>query len=189
MAIRVKTVWFNKGATRAPGEIASVAATTLWRLADKLVDNLSKADYDIVTPARGFKIIAEVLALGLHLCDRWAHGRVSEDERAALVQSIAGHLADTMERNVRELVGEDGRDYRGELIELFNRRGEDYASFDIPESGASFPVLRYLAAQVHDEMLATDRRSVMDQLMEIEVPEVLATLKKTVDGLLAPRLH
>ena len=59
-AVRVKTVWFRKGATRSPAELASVLASTLWRLADKLVDNLSRADYDIVTPARGYKIIAEI---------------------------------------------------------------------------------------------------------------------------------
>jgi hypothetical protein len=188
-AVRVKTVFFKKDGMRAPGELATVVASTLWRLADKLVDNLSKADYDIITPARGFKLIAEVLAIGLHLCDRWAYGRLGEAQRVELVQTVAGHLADTMERNVRELVGEDGRDYRGEFIDMLNRRGADYATFDIPESGDSFPALRYLAAQIREDMEETDRRWVMDQIMEIEMPEVIGTLKKTVDGLLAPRAH
>jgi hypothetical protein len=185
-AVRVKTVWFRKGAARGTAELASVLASTLWRLADKLVDNLSKADYDIVTPARGYKIIAEVLALGLHLCDRWAWGRLDDAQRAALVQAIGVHLAGTMEHNVRSLVGADGRDYRAELIDMLNRRGADYAGFDLPASGASFPVLRCLAAQVREAMGEHDRHWVMDQLMEIEVPEVLGTLKKTFDGLIAP---
>jgi hypothetical protein len=185
-AVRVKTVWFRKGAARGTAELASVLASTLWRLADKLVDNLSKADYDIVTPARGYKIIAEVLALGLHLCDRWAYGRLDDAQRAALVQAIGAHLAGTMEHNVRSLVGADGRDYRAELIDMLNRRGADYAGFDLPASGASFPMLRYLAAQVREAMGEHDQHWVMDQLMEIEVPEVLGTLKKTFDGLIAP---
>ena len=185
-AVRVKTVWFKKGATRTPAELASVLASTLWRLAEKLVDNMSRADYDIVTPARGFRIIAEVLALGLHLCDRWAFGRLDDERRTALVQAIGVHLADTMERNVRELTGEDGRDYRGELIDMLNRRAGDYAGFDIPASGAGFPVLRYLAAQIREAMQGHDQHWVMDQVMDVEMPELLGTLKKTFDGLIAP---
>ena len=185
-AVRVKTVWFRKGATRGPAELASVIASTLWRLAEKLVDNLSRAEYDIVTPARGFRIIAEVAAIGLHLCDRWACGRIEDERRAALVQAIGVHLADTMERNVRALTGADGRDYRAEFIDMLNRRAADYASFDIPASGASFPALRYLGAQIREAMDEHDQHWVMDQVMDVEMPEVLGALKKTFDGLLAP---
>jgi len=185
-AVRVKTVWFRKGATRTPAELASVIASTLWRLTEKLVDNMSRADYDIVTPARGFRIIAEVLAIGLHLCDRWAYGRLEDERRAALVQAIGAHLSDTMARNLRELVGEDGRDYRAELIDMLNRRAADYAGFDIPDSGAGFPVLRYLAAQIREAMEEHDQHWVMDQVMDVEMPELLGTLKKTFDGLIAP---
>jgi len=184
--IRVKTAWFRKEAARTPAELATVIASTLWRLADKLVDNLSRAEYDIVTPTRGFKIIAEVLALGMHLCDRWAYGRLDEGRRAALVQAIGAHLADTMERNVRALVGADGRDYRAEFIDMLNRRAADYASFEIPASGAGFPALRYLGAQIREAMDEHDQHWVMDQVMDVEMPEVLGALKKTFDGLLAP---
>jgi len=177
-ALRVKTDWFRKGAARTPAELASVLASTLWRLAEKLVDNMSRAEYDIVTPARGYKIIAEVLALGLHLCDRWAWGRIDDPQRAALVQAIGERLADTMESNVRGT--------RAGFVDLLNRRGADYAGFDIPAEGAGFPVLRYLAAQVREAMDEHDQHWVMDQLMEIEMPEALATLKKTFDGLIAP---
>ena len=184
--IRVKTAWFRKEAARTPAELATVIASTLWRLADKLVDNLSRAEYDIVTPTRGFKIIAEVLALGMHLCDRWAYGRLDEGRRAALVQAIGAHLADTMERNVRALVGADGRDYRAEFIDMLNQRAADYASFEIPASGAGFPALRYLGAQIREAMDEHDQHWVMDQVMDVEMPEVLGALKKTFDGLLAP---
>jgi hypothetical protein len=184
--MRVKTVWFRNQGARPPGEIATVVASTLWRLADKLVDNLSKADYDIVTPARGFKILAEVLAFGLHVTDRAAHARLPAGERAALVQGVGVRLGQLMEDNVRPLVGQDGRDYRAEFIDMLNRRGEDYATFDFPENGASYPALRYLGAQVREVMDEHDQHWVMDQVMDIEIPEVLGTLKKTLDGLFAP---
>ena len=175
--VRVKTVWFRKQAPRSPKELASVLASTLWRLADKLVDNLARSDYDIVTPARGYKIIAEVLALGLHLCDRWAHGRLDDAQRRELVQAIGVRLADTMENNVRGT--------RANFIDMLNRRGADYATFDVPASGAGFPALRYLGAQIREAMAEHDQHWVMDQVMDVEKPEVLGTLKATFDGLLA----
>lgn len=186
MALRVKTVWFRRDGARPPGEIATVIASTLWRLADKMTDNLSRADYDIITPARGFKIIAEVLAFSLHLCDRMAHGRAADAERATLVQSIARRLAEIMEENVRALSGADGRDCRGEFIVFLNRRADDYATFEFPDAGAGFPALRYLAAQIREAMEERDQHWVMSQVMEIEMPEVLHTIKKTFDGLLPP---
>jgi len=184
--MRVKTVWFRKEGGRAPAEVATVVASTLWRLADKLVDNLSKADYDIVTPARGFKILAEVLAFGLHVTDRYAHAKLPADERAALVQGVGVRLGQLMEDNVRKLVGPDGRDYRAEFIDMLNRRGDDYAGFDFPEHGASFPALRYLGAQIREAMDEHDQHWVMDQVMDIEMPEVLGTLRKTLEGLFSP---
>ena len=182
--MRVKTAWFRKDGERAPDEIATVVASTLWRLADKLTDNLSRADYDIITPARGFRIIAEVLAFGIHACDRMAYGRVPPRERAALIQSLGARLGEIVEQNVRALTGGDRHDYRTEFVAMVNRRGDDYATFEFPDSGASFPALRYLAAQIREVMEARDQHWVMNQVMEIEMPEVLGVLKKTVHGLL-----
>ena len=177
-AVRVKTVWFRKGAARSPAELASVLASTLWRLADKLVDNLSRAEYDIVTPERGFRIIAEVLALGLHLCDRWAWGRIDDRSAPRWCRRSASAWP------IRWRATCDGT--RENFIDMLNRRGADYAGFDIPAEGAGFPVLRYLAAQVREAMDEHDQHWVMDQMMEIELPEALGTLKKTFDGLIAP---
>ena len=52
--IRIKTTWFRKDAGRAEDETASVLALTFWKMASKAVDDISKADYDIVNPGRGF---------------------------------------------------------------------------------------------------------------------------------------
>ena len=58
MPIRVKTIWFKKDGERSVDEIASAVATTTWNVADKAVDNLGGENYDIITPARGFKVSA-----------------------------------------------------------------------------------------------------------------------------------
>jgi len=79
MALRVKTVWFKKAdAQRPAGEVASVLASTIWRLADNSVTGLSKSDYDIITPDRGLRIIGEMAAFLVHMSDRMVYGRIPD---------------------------------------------------------------------------------------------------------------
>ena len=80
MAIRLKTVFFKNAGGRSTAETASVLASTIWRIADEVVTNLSKWDCDIVTPERGMKILGEMAAFLLHMADRMAYGRMPEPE-------------------------------------------------------------------------------------------------------------
>lgn len=187
MALRVKTVWFKKdGEPRAARDVASVLASTIWRLSDRTVDGLSKADYDILTPERGVRIIGEMAAFLLHMSDRMAYGRIPEEERAKLIQGTATRLADLVVENIRALVVDDGFDYRANFIDMLNRRGADYASFECDPAKPSFQVLRYLALAIREVMIEADQHWVADQVMEILAPEALGTLKKTIDGFYPP---
>ena len=187
MALRVKTVWFKKDGEQRPArEVATVLASTIWRLAERTVDGLSKADYDILTPERGVRIIAEMAAFLLHMSDRMAYGRVPEATRGGLVQETAARLADIVVENIRVLVVDDGFDYRANFIDLLNRRGADYAGFEFDPAKPSFQVLRYLGLAIREVMVDADRHWVADELMEIQAPEALGTLKKTIDGFYPP---
>ncbi len=182
MALRVKTVWFKNAGGRSAAEVASVLASTIWRLADNTVSNLSKADCDIVTPERGIRVLGEVAAFLLHMSDRMVYRRVSDEERAQLIQSAGRRLAEIMRDNIREMVGEDGFDYRANFIDLVNRRAEDYSTFECAPDKPSFPLLRYLGLAVRELMLDSDKPWVADQIMDIQAPEALGTLKRTLDG-------
>lgn len=186
MALRLKTVWFKNAGGRSSAEVASVLASTIWRLADEVVTNLSKFDCDIVTPARGIRILGEVAAFLLHMSDRMVYGRVSEEQRAQLVQAAGRRLAELTEENIRKMGADDDFDYRANFVDFLNRRSGDYASFDCPPDKPSFPLLRYLGLAVRELMLESDQPWVADQIMDIQAPEALGMLKKTVDGLLAP---
>jgi hypothetical protein len=186
VALRVKTVWFKNAGGRSSAEIASVLASTIWRLADNLVTNLSKWDCDIITPERGMRILGEVAAFLLHMSDRMAYGRIPEAERAQLIQAAGRRLAGIVQDNIREMLGDDGFDYQANFIDLLNRRAADYATFECAPDKPSYPLLRYLGLAVRELMLESDRPWVADQIMDIQAPEALGTLKKTVDGLLAP---
>jgi hypothetical protein len=186
VALRLKTVFFKNAGGRSTAEVASVLASTIWRVSDEVVANLSKWDCDIVTPERGMKILGEMAAFLLHMSDRMAYGRMSEEERARLIQVAGRRLGEIVQENVRAMVGEDGFDYKGNFIELLNRRAADYATFAFTPDKPSFPLLRYLGLAVREHMLESDQHWVADQIMDIQAPEALGMLKKTVDGLLAP---
>jgi hypothetical protein len=187
MPIRVKTIWFKKDGERTPEEIAGAVATTAWRVADKAIDNLGRENYDIITPDRGFKLIAEFLAFLVHYCDRMAYATLPPERRAAVLQAVSNRLAEVMELNVREVVGKDDpRNYKQEFIDFLNRRFADYAEFEFPDDDkASFPALRFLGLQIREEMGDDDKTWVMDQIMEIEMPEMMGTVRKSFKGLLS----
>lgn len=187
MALRLKTVFFKNAGGRSTAETASVLASTIWRISDEVVANLSKWDCDIVTPERGMRILGEMAAFLLHMSDRMAHGRMAEAERARFIQVAGRRLGEIAQENVRAMVGDDGFDYKGNFIDLLNRRGADYATFECAPDRPSFPILRYLGLAVRELMLESDQHWVADQIMDIQAPEALGMLKKTVDGLLAPQ--
>jgi hypothetical protein len=186
MSMRVKTMWFRKAGARPPEEVASVIASTIWRVADKAVTGLSRADYDILTPERGFRILGELIAFLTHYADRQLHGRVPEQNRAAMMKSVGKRLAEVMEQNIREVAGDDGFDYQSNFIGMLDRRGDDYATFAFTGGEPDFAALRYLANAIRELMLASDQPWVVDQIMSIEAPEMLETVKRAVNGLLNP---
>jgi hypothetical protein len=186
MALRVKTVWFKNAGGRSAAEVATVLASTIWRLADATVSNLSKADCDIVTPERGIRILGEVATFLLHMSDRSVYGRIPDEERAQLIQSAGKRLAEMVVNNLREMGIDDGFDYRANFIDMLNRRAEDYATFDCQSDKPGFPILRYLGLAVRELMLESDQPWVIDQIMELQAPEALGTLKKTIDGFYPP---
>jgi len=185
--VKVRTIWFKKDGERTADEIASAVATTTWRVADKAMDNLGRENYDIITPARGFKLIAEFVAFLAHYCDRMAYATLSPERRIAVMQAVSNRLGEIMQENIITTVGPDAnRNFKQEFIDFLNRRFEDYSEFEFPnEEKASFPALRFLSLQIREEMGDDDKTWIMDQIMDIEMPEMMGTVRKSFTGLLS----
>jgi hypothetical protein len=182
---RVKTVWFKKEGERPVEEIATALATTIWRMADRAIDNLSKADYDIITPQRGFKIIGELTAFAVHYVDRLVFPRMSDEARGNLVSALGVRLAEIMEDNVLDFTGgvkDPDYDYQQGYIDMLNARMTEYAHYEFPDDRPSFQALRFLSLQIREDMEKSDQTWIQDQIMDIEMPEILGTVKKQVDG-------
>jgi hypothetical protein len=102
------------------------------------------------------------------------------------VQAAGKRLAQIVHDNLREMGVTDDFDYQANFIDLLNRRAADYATFECAPNKPSFPLLRYLGLAVRELMLESDQHWVADQVMDIQAPEALGFLKKTLDGLLDP---
>lgn len=185
--MRVKTIWFKQQGTRSPKEIATVGSSAIWRMAETTVDSLSRADFDIITPVRGFGIMAEMIAFLLHFADRLVHGRVSDEWRQEFLQSSGQRLAELINDNVHRVVGEDGHDHRPDFIARLNRRAEDYANFDFPDGEPSFPALRYLGHAIQEVMSVDDQHWIVGQIMEVEAAKAIDTVRRQINGLLDPQ--
>jgi len=161
-----------------------VLALTFWKMASKSVDDISKADYDIGGPARGFGIIAEMGAFMLHLADRMLFDRVDDERRTALIGAAGVKLGEFVETNIRDLVSDenDTRDYQGEFLDFLNRRTEDYHTFEFPSDEPNYAIKRYLANVVRDRMEAHDQTWIIDQVIEFQAPEAIETVSKLING-------
>lgn len=182
--LRIKTTWFRREGGRAADETASVLALTFWKMANKSVDDISKADYDIIHMGRGFGLIAEMGAFMLHVADRRLYGRVDEERRAALIESTGVHFAEYVEKNITDFLNDDNdeRDYVGEFLDFLNRRTADYETFEFPPEEPNYAIKRYLANVIRDRMETHDQTWIIDQIIEFQAPEAIDTVNKLIDG-------
>lgn len=186
MAIRLKTKFHTAG-RRAPKTLASVVAVLAWKLSIESIKRMRKADYEIDIGKPYFDFVCEFLVF-LGVCaDRVAYRELDADERIEFTSALAQNMARFVEENNIMLLGETvpGESQR-HFIDLFNRRSSDYAEFDYDEKGPDFGFKRLLAACLRDVLPEKDKLWVVDQAMDIEAPEALKMLEKTLAGLFNP---
>lgn len=188
MAVRIRTGWHTKGREHGMAERAGVVAATAWRFVQHAIKRMREAQFDIDIGQPYFDLVCEFLAFVTQVADRIAYRVLDEAQRTEFTTALALRLADIVEDNRDMLLGvaEPGGSRR-HFIELVNRRGADYAEFGYDEgSGADFGFRRYLGNCMLDIVPPKDRSWVIDQVMEIEAPDAVRMLEKSVGGLLGP---
>jgi hypothetical protein len=186
MAIRLKTKFHTKG-QRSPATLASVVAVLAWKLAIESIKRMRKADYDIDPGRQYFDFVCEFLAFLAACADRVAYRELAEDARVEFTTVLTRNIGRFVEENNIMLLGEavPGESQR-HFIDLFNRRAAEYAEFDYTEQGPDFGFKRFFAACLRDVLPEKDKLWVVDQAMDIEAPEALKMLEKTLAGLFNP---
>lgn len=177
-AMLIKTRWRNKKGPRTLGDGASVIGANVWRIALEIYKHMEKDGFKFGSDRQVTAILTELIAFLVQLTDRLVHGRLSDADRATLINSVAGHLTATMENNQTDLLGPG--QYKAPFVATLNARFRDYAGFEYTDQGPGYACLRYLGEQVADAMATSDNKWVIEQMMEIEAPEMIRLTKKLV---------
>lgn len=179
----VKTRWRKKGARTLP-EIAGILGTNVWKIALEVFKHMEKEGFRFGSDRMVTAVLTEFIAFLLQLADRSVYGRMPEAERAALVSETVRHLAATMENNQQDLLGPG--EYRKTFIDLLNARFGEYAAFEYPGASPDYPCLSFFAARVSDAMVSDpaargDNKWVVEQVMDIEAPEMVLLVNKLIE--------
>jgi hypothetical protein len=184
VAVRIRSRFHQGGRQRTPKELASVVAMLAWKLAVDSIGRMRRAQYDIEVGRQYFEFVSEFLVFLAVASDRIAHRELEAEKRIEFTTALAQRMAEIVEDNRDVLVGEvEPGDCRRDFIERFNRRGADYAEFEFDENGPDFGFRRYFASCLRDVLPEKDKLWVVDQAMDIESPEAIKALQRTLVGL------
>ncbi|MBK9349288.1 MAG: hypothetical protein IPN05_03440 [Sulfuritalea sp.] len=168
-------------------EHASVIAMLAWKLGQESITRMRQADYDIAVGRGWFDFVCEYLSFLALAADRIAHDDLTPEQRAEFTVALVKRLAEMVEEAREALLpdlppGQAGRNF----LALYNRRSDEYADFGFDATGPDFGFRRCFAACIKDTLPEKDRLWAVDQVMEIESPEAIRTLQKTLAGLFHP---
>jgi hypothetical protein len=178
----VKTRWRKKG-ERSLAERAGVIGANVWKVSLEIFKHMEKEGFRFGSDRLVTDVLAEFIAFLVQLADRAVYGKLGEAERAALIGEVVGHLAVTMENNQRDLFGPG--EYRKAFIDLLNTRFGEYAGFEYAGAEPGYPCLRFFAAKVADAMAGGDNKWVVEQMMDIEAPEMVRFVRKLIEQTVA----
>ncbi len=184
MAIRIRSNFHSRGKPRSQAALASVVAMLAWKLAIDSIKRMREAQFDIDLGRSYFDFVCEYLAFFAHLADRIAYRDLAEEQRAEFTAALAKRLAEVVEDNADMLiVSSPSGACQRHFLDLFNRAGADYACFEYGAEGPDFGFRRCFASRIREGVPEKDKTWVYDQVMEIEVPEGVKALEKTLAGL------
>lgn len=173
----VKTRWRKKG-PRTLADRAGVIGANVWKISHEIFRHMENDGFRFGSDQMVMAVIAECIAFLVQLVDRKVYGKLSDAERDTLINAVASHLAATMENNQLDLFGPG--DYRGPFISLLNERFGEYAAFEFGDGEPAYACLRFFAAKVADAMAGSDNKWVLEQVIDVEAPEMVRLVDKLV---------
>lgn len=182
-AVRIRSQFHTEG-QRSAATLASVVAVLAWKLAIESIQRMRKAGYDVDVGRPYFDFVCDFMIFMAMAADRIAYMKLDGERRAQFTAALGKRLAEIVEDNNGMLLGEARPgECQKHFIDLFNRRSGEYAEFDYGPDGPDFGFKRLFAACLREGLPEKDRLWVVDQVMEIEVPDALKVLDKTLAGL------
>lgn len=195
MAVRLKTRWHRsnrserniKGSRkeRTLEDLSGVVAFNIWKLAKEGFLRMEKEDFRFREDTQAIDVISEMCIFMLHIVDRMIYGKVPEEQRGPLINAIAMEIAKSIESNQIDLLGPG--DYMDAFIEKLNERLSNYAECGFDDDGPAYDFKRVLALNISDIMAETDNKWVVEQIIDIEAPEIIERIQPVVRDVLGVR--
>ncbi len=180
--MRINAKWSNRGRVRSPIEIAGALAFTGWKIAASVVLNLENEGFETQSQTQRLQVITEIMCFMVSVVDRMVYNTYSIEQRGEFVTTFALSLGNILEDNHADIDGPGN--YRKAFIEQLNLRASEYAECSYStDEGASFPMRRILGNHVMDAMGDKDRKWIPDYIIDVEAPNVVATLKRALPSL------
>lgn len=186
MAIRIKSTWHhsqrNKPSPRSLEDNASALAFIIWRLSLEGAKKLHSEGFNYLFDRERVAVISEFVAFLVHSADRLAAERLDDEDREHFINGLGQRLAEQIQDNLLDIAGPGN--YRGPFIALLNERLAVYSELTFRNSEPGYDFLRYFGWQVL-KIMGEDQtnRWVMDQIMDVDGPEVFGKLKQSMGNL------
>ncbi|MCW8945370.1 MAG: hypothetical protein OQL27_11395 [Sedimenticola sp.] len=182
MALRLKSQWHKEDSERTLTEIGGAIAFNAWRLGMDKAVTLHSKHFTYRDDEQRLAVIAEYLIFQALAVERMTASPLTDDERRELVTAIVLKMADHFEENSQALLG--AGDYRSKFISIFNQRASEYAEHGYTDEGPTYPFLRHLGYEIQQTMgESQENRWVIDQVMDIDAPELIKQLTRIVKNL------
>jgi len=181
--MRVRSHWFRSERPKTRAEIAGALAFIAWRVAQQVLRNMRRADFEIDPGPKYFDFLAEWLVFLVHVADCVAWSRFGDAGRVEFTSAMANRLAEIHADNRADLLGpwqaRDGAGAKEAFIDLLNLRLADYTDFPVQEDAdVPYGALRYLADHLSFVVGERDTIWVHEQVMEIEAPQAADTIRR-----------
>ena len=180
---RLRTRWHNKASPKSIETIAGAMAMNLWKLAFDTANRMYSTGFNFKNNAQLLDLIAEFIIFEIQLADRIAFEKLDEDARQRFTIALAKHLAGTMVENQTIELGPNEA-YLALFMERLNQRMEGYSEFTLVDGSPSYPMLRYFGILADEVMGGDDNKWVIEQVMEVEAPPMIKSLRDGMEKLL-----
>lgn len=184
--MRIKTRWNNKDKARSILEIASAMGFSLWRIGQGALLNIENEGFQTDTQLQRMEVMQEFMAFLIHIVDRLSYERMDDLERAEFVTALARKIADYVQDNTRDILGNG--DHRAPFYTRLNARMDEYAEFAMVDDDPSFQLLRYFGDRMAEVLGERQRKWVSTQVIDIEAPMAIKTLKRAVASLVPKQI-
>lgn len=180
--VRVLSKFHHKGKPKTLEEVAAALGFNAWKIADKTVDAMYGEGFDFSSKEQILDVNIEFVTFMLQAADRIAYDRMDDEQRQRFIATMAGRLINVVDDNMAALKGEG--DHKTGFIETLNRRLDAYSEFKFPNGEPSYQALRFLGKCVDNAAGGKENKWILEQMIEIEAPELFQTLKKNMLALL-----